>query len=134
MLLGVTQLQSTISQQMNKPSFQLKPLGACSPPPNHPKETSLHHPKEHRTNNYTTASPTHRLNKPSSFHNLVTSHTGAHLMQPRSEACEIEDLCFRVSVARRLTAAPAPGCCQPCRCGTVFPQQKCCRCHLQQTS
>ena len=31
-----------------------------------------------------------------------TSHTGAHLMQPRSEAYEIEDRCFRVSVARRL--------------------------------
>ena len=31
-----------------------------------------------------------------------TSHTGAHLMQPRSEAYETEDRCFRVSVARRL--------------------------------
>ena len=31
-----------------------------------------------------------------------TSHTSAHLMQPRSEAYEIEDRCFRVSVARRL--------------------------------
>ena len=31
-----------------------------------------------------------------------TSHTGAHLMQPSSEAYEAEDCCFRVSVARRL--------------------------------
>ena len=31
-----------------------------------------------------------------------TSHTGAHLMQPSSEAYEAEDRCFRVSVARRL--------------------------------
>ena len=31
-----------------------------------------------------------------------TSHTGAHLMQPRSEAYEVEDRCFRASVARRL--------------------------------
>ena len=31
-----------------------------------------------------------------------TSHTGAHLMQPSSEACEAGDRCFRVSVAMRL--------------------------------
>ena len=31
-----------------------------------------------------------------------TSHTGAHLMQPSSEACEAEDRCFRVAVGRRL--------------------------------
>ena len=31
-----------------------------------------------------------------------TSHTGAHLMQPSSEAYEAGDRCFRVSVARRL--------------------------------
>ena len=31
-----------------------------------------------------------------------TSHTGAHLMQPSSEAYEVEDRGFRVSVARRL--------------------------------
>ena len=31
-----------------------------------------------------------------------TSHTGAHLMEPSSEAYEAEDRCFRVSVARRL--------------------------------
>ena len=42
----LAQLQSTLSQQMNKPTFQLKPLGAAlrlKPP----KETSLHHPKKH---------------------------------------------------------------------------------------
>ena len=39
----LTQLQSTLSQQMNKPSFQR----SSSTPPNHPKETSLHYPKEH---------------------------------------------------------------------------------------
>ena len=30
-----------------------------------------------------------------------TSRTGAHLMQPSSEAYEVEDRCFRVSVAWR---------------------------------
>ena len=43
----LTQLQSTLSQQMNKPSFQLQTTRSSSSPPNHPKETSLHHPKEH---------------------------------------------------------------------------------------
>ena len=95
----LAQLQSTLSQQMNKPTFQLKPLGAAlrlqttqrnkSPPS---KETSI--------SNSTTASPTQPPNKLSSFHNLL--HTGAHLMQPSSEACEVEDRCFRVSVARRM--------------------------------
>ena len=36
----LTQLQSTLSQQMNKPTL------SSSSPPNHPKERSLHHPKE----------------------------------------------------------------------------------------
>ena len=31
-----------------------------------------------------------------------TSHTGAHLMKPTSEAYEAEDRCFRVAVAKRL--------------------------------
>ena len=54
-------------------------------------------------------------------------------MQSSSEAYEVEDLCFRVSVARRLML-PHPGCCPPCGCGAVLPQQGCRRCHLQQTS
>ena len=48
-----------------------------------------------------------------------TSGTGAHLMQPSSEAYEAEDRCFRVSVARRLmlphpAAANAAGVLQSC--------------------
>ena len=41
------QLQTTLSIQMNKPAFQLKPLGAAPSLANHSKETSLHHPKKH---------------------------------------------------------------------------------------
>ena len=41
-----------------------------------------------------------------------TSHTGAHLMQPSSEAYEIEDRCFRVSAARRLML-PHPAAANP---------------------
>ena len=43
----LTQLQSTISQQMNKPTFLLKPLGAALRLQTTQKKTSLHHPKEH---------------------------------------------------------------------------------------
>ena len=75
---------------------------SCSTPQKPPKRNKSPPFKGTFTNNYTTVSPTHPLNKPSSFHNQSTSHTGAHLMQPRSEAYEIEDRCFRVSVARRL--------------------------------
>ena len=43
----LAQLQSTLSQQMNKPTSQLKPLGAALRLQTTPKETSLHHPKKH---------------------------------------------------------------------------------------
>ena len=57
--------------------------------------------QEISSHNSTTASSTHPLNKLSLL-SQSTSHTGAHLMQPSSEAYEVEDRCFRVSVARRL--------------------------------
>ena len=54
-----------------------------------------------------------------------TSHTGAHLMQPRSEAYDIEDRCLRVSVARRLML-PHPVAANPADvvqfCQTKVPQ------------
>ena len=53
-----------------------------------------------------------------------TSHTGAHLMQPSSEAYEAEDRCFRVAVARKIDDATSRGT-QCCRCRTIVPQQKC---------
>ena len=43
----LAQLQTTLSQQMNKPTFLLKPLGAALRLKKHSKETSLHHPKKH---------------------------------------------------------------------------------------
>ena len=43
----LTQLQSTLSLPVNKPTFQFKPLGAALRPGNHSEETSLHHPKKH---------------------------------------------------------------------------------------
>ena len=43
----LTQLQSTISQQMNKPTFQLKPLGAALRLQTTQKKQVSHYPKEH---------------------------------------------------------------------------------------
>ena len=76
---------STTNEQTHLPTQTTR---SCSTPPNHPKETSLHYPKETSTNNFTTASPTHPLNKPFSSHNPL--HTLVHTScQPRSEAYEI---------------------------------------------
>ena len=64
----LAQLQTTLSLQMNKPTFQLKPLGAAPRLKTHSKEASVHHSKKppqailqqpHR----------HTLNKPYSCHN-----------------------------------------------------------------
>ena len=96
----LTQLQSTISQQMNKPTFQLKPLGAALRlQTTQKKQVSTIQRNIHKQlYNSLTDTPTEQA----ILLSQSTSHTGAHLMQPRSEAYEIEDRCFRVSVARRL--------------------------------
>ena len=96
----LTQLQSTISQQMNKPTFQLKPLGAALRlQTTEKKQVSTIQRNIHKQlYNSLTDTPTEQA----ILLSQSTSHTGAHLMQPRSEAYEIEDRCFRVSVARRL--------------------------------
>ena len=106
----LTQLQSTISQQMNKPTFLLKPLGAALRlQTTQKKQVSTIQRNIHKQlYNSLTDTPTEQA----ILLSQSTSHTGAHLMQPRSEAYEIEDRCFRVSVARRLmlphTAAANP--------------------------
>ena len=96
----LTQLQSTISQQMIKPIFLHKPLGAALRlSTTQKKQVSTNQRNIHKQlYNSLTDTPTER----GIFLSQSTSHTGAHLMQPRSEAYEIEDRCFRVSVARRL--------------------------------
>ena len=96
----LTQLQSTISQQMNKPTFQHKPLGAALRlQTTQKKQVSTIQRNIHKQlYNSLTDTPTEQA----ILLSQSTSHTGAHLMQPTSEAYEIEDRCFRVSVARRL--------------------------------
>ena len=70
---------------MNKPTFQLKPLGAALRLKTTQKKQVF----------------TIQRNIPKQFYNSLshtlsqsTSHTGAHLMQPGSEAYEAEDRCF----------------------------------------
>ena len=106
----LTQLQSTISQQMNKPSFQLKPLGAALRlQTTQKKQVSTIQRNIHKQlYNSLTDTPTEQ----SILLSQSTSHTGAHLMQPSSEAHEIEDRCFRISVARRLML-PHPAAANP---------------------
>ena len=106
----LTQLQSTLSQQMNKPSFQLKPLGAALRlQTTQKKQVSTIQRNIHKQfYNSLTDTPTEQA----ILLSQSTSHTGAHLMQPSSEAYEIEDRCFRVSVARRLML-PHPAAANP---------------------
>ena len=96
----LTQLQSTISQQMNKPTFLHKPLGSALRLQTTQKKqvSTIQRNILKQLYNSFTDTPTERA----ILLSQSTSHTGAHLMQPRSEAYEIEDRCFRVSVARRL--------------------------------
>ena len=84
---------------MNKPTFQLKPLGAALRLKTiHKKKVSTIQRNIHKQfYNSLTDTPTEQA----ILLSQSTSHTGAHLMQPSSEAYEAEDRCFRVSVARR---------------------------------
>ena len=87
--------------------------------------------KETSTNNYTTASSIHPLNKPYSCHNPF------HI--PVRISCSRAVKRTRLRIAAFVSQfpeddAPAPGSRQPCRCGTVLPLQKCGECHQQQTS
>ena len=106
----LTQLQSTLFQQMNKPTFQVKPLGAALRlQTTQKKQVSTIQRNIHKQfYNSLTDTPTEQA----ILLSQSTSHTGAHLMQPSSEAYEIEDRCFRVSVARRLMM-PHPAAANP---------------------
>ena len=110
---------------------------ACPPPQatwpspsyqHHPEETCHLHPNGVTTNNSLKATP----HLQSTLISQSAPHTGAYLLQPNSEAHEAEDLCFRVSVARRLTS---PHRAASDRSGVVLemPQQECRRSDLWQT-
>ena len=96
----LVQLQTTLSLQMNKPAFLLKPLGA-----------GLRHKATQKKRVTTIQRHFHKQLYDSLTTTTVdrvvllsesTSHTGANLMQPGSEAYEVEDRCFRVAIARKL--------------------------------
>ena len=97
------QLQTTLSLQMNKPTFQLKQLGAALRLKITQKKqqvSAIQRNLHKQISDSLTDTPVER----SVLLSQSTSHTGAHLMQPSSEAYEAEDRCFRVSVATRLVS------------------------------
>ena len=106
----LTLLQFTLSQQMNEPTFLLKPLGAALRlKTTQKKQVSTIHRNIHKhLYNSLTDTPTEQA----TLLSQSTSHSGAHLMQPSTEAYEAEDRCFRVSVARRLML-PHPAAANP---------------------
>ena len=96
----LAQLQTTHSLQMHKPTFQLKPLGAALRlKTTQKKQVSTIQRNIHKQfYNSLTDTPSEQA----ILLSQSIAHTGAHLVQPSSEAYEAEDRCFRVSAARRL--------------------------------
>ena len=96
----LAQLQTTLSLQMNKPAFQLKPPGAALRLKTTQKKqfSTIQRSLHKQIFDSLTDTPVERA----ILLSQSTSHTGAHFMQPSSEANEAEDRCFRVAVARRL--------------------------------
>ena len=80
----LAQLQSTLSQQMNKPTFQLKPLGAALRlQTTQKKQVSTIQRNIHKQfYNSLADTPTEQA----ILLSQSTSHTGAHLVHPSSEA------------------------------------------------
>ena len=100
----LVQLQTTFLLQMNKPAFLLKPLGSALRQKATQKKrvTTIQRHFYKQLFDSLTDTPVDRAVLLSQF----TSHTGSHLMQPSSEACEVEDRCFRLAVAMRLRFSP----------------------------
>ena len=125
------QLQTSLSLQMNKPTVQLKPLGAAlRQKTTQKKQVSTIQRNIHKQfYNSLTDTPTEQA----ILLSQSTSHTGAHLMQPSSKAYEAEDRCFRVSVAKRLML-PHPAAPNAADVEQFSPNKECGGCDLQQTS
>ena len=96
----LVQPQITLSQQMNKPALLLKPLGPALRTSTTKKRlvTSIQkHLHKHLLESHATPPIGRAI-----LISQSAPHTGAHVVQPNSEAYESEDRCFRVSIARRL--------------------------------
>ena len=105
---------------MNKPTFQLKPLGAALRLQTTQKKqvSTIQRNIYRQFCDSLTDTPTEQA----ILLSQSTSHTGAHLMQPSSEAYEVEDRCFQVSVARRLMM-PHPAAANPADVVQFCPQK-----------
>ena len=93
-------LQTTLSLQLNKSAFQLKPLGAALRLKTTQKKQVSTIQRNIHKQFYNSLADTPTVQ--AILLSQSTSHTGAHLTQPSSEAYEAEERCFRVSVARKL--------------------------------
>ena len=91
----LAQLQTTLSLQMNKPAFQLKPLGAALRLKTTQKKNVSTIQRNIHKHLYNSLADT-------PVEQAIFLSQSTSLMQPSSEAYEVEDRCFRVSVARRL--------------------------------
>ena len=91
----LAQLQTTLSLQMNKPAFQLKPLGAAL-------RLKTTQKKNVSTIQRNIHKQLHNSLADTPVEQAIFLSQSTSLMQPSSEAYEVEDRCFRVSVARRL--------------------------------
>ena len=106
----LVQLQTTLSLQMNKPAFLLKPLGSALRQKNTQKKrvtTIQRHFHKQLLESLTTSLVDHSV-----LLSQAASHTGPHLMQPSSKAYDAEDRSFRVAVAWRLML-PHPAAANP---------------------
>ena len=96
----LAQLQTTLSLQMNTPAFQLKPPGAALRLKTIQKKQVSQIQRNIHKQLFDSLDDT--ATERAILLSQSTSRTGAHLMQPSSEAYVAEDRCFRVSVAKRL--------------------------------
>ena len=88
----LAQLQSTLSQQMNKHTFQLKTLGAVLRLQTTQKKQvfTIQRNIHRQFYNNLTDTPTEQA----ILFSQSTLHTGAHLMQPSSEALRLRIVAF----------------------------------------
>ena len=93
-------LQTTLAQQMNAPSLLLKSWGAALR--THGSQKALVNTIQQTTHQQLLSSLATDSIQKAILISQTAKNTGAHLQQPNSEACEADDRCFKISLARRL--------------------------------
>ena len=95
----LVRLQTALLQQLNMPALLLKPRGPAIRTNTTQKRlvTNVQKHQKQLLESHATSPISQAI-----LLSQSAPHTGAHLMQPNSEAYEAEDRCFHVPVARRL--------------------------------